>query len=89
LAGVWWQSPQPPEAIGVYGEALSAGARCKAPSQPEARGSGDEAVFAFFSKTTARFLRFSRRQQQDFCVFLENDSTDLRENVFQGLGENT
>jgi len=23
-----------------------------------------------------------------FCVFLENDSTDLRENFFQGLGEN-
>jgi len=24
-----------------------------------------------------------------FFIFLENDKTDLRQNIFQGLGENT
>jgi len=26
---------------------------------------------------------------RDFCVFLENDKTDLRQIFFQGFGENT
>jgi len=35
------------------------------------------------------FWKWSKSELSGFCVFLENDSTDLRENFFQGLGENT
>jgi len=35
------------------------------------------------------FMEWSVSELNGFCVFLEDDSTDLPKNFFQGLGENT
>jgi len=34
------------------------------------------------------FWEWSVSELSGFCVYLEDDSTDLRENFFRGLGEN-
>jgi len=38
---------------------------------------------------TSFFLEWSVSELSGCCVFLEEESTDLRENFFQGLGGNT
>jgi len=38
---------------------------------------------------TSFFGKWSVLELSGFCDFLEDESMDLRENFFQGLGENT
>jgi len=42
-----------------------------------------------FGLVTSFFWEISVSELSGFCVFLEDESTDLREKFFQGLEENT
>jgi len=42
-----------------------------------------------FGSVTSFYWEWSVSELSGFCVFLEDESTDLWENFFQGLGGNT